>query len=627
MCGFAGEFVFPPAGPADLDRARRMARAVAHRGPDQRGEFLSPDGRCAIGFHRLAVIDRAGSPQPMTSADGQLTVAFNGEIYNYRELRRRLREQGAAFDSEGDTEVLLHLYRRHAGKMVDHLDGMFAFAIYDAAEGRLLLARDRLGQKPLWYAALPDRLVFASEAGALLAHPGVDRTVDSCAIAFYMTLGYVPAPRSIWRGLAKLPPAHWLTVSDRPAAPERYWEPAVTPVPDSRSACIDDVRSRLAASVEARMRADVPLGALLSGGIDSSVIVALMARAAGGAGGIRTFTAGFESREYDERPAAKAVSEHIGTDHTELSVRAAPAAALDEVAGMYGEPFADSSALPTFLICQAARPHVTVALTGDGGDEVFGGYDRYRALHLGETMSPAKYLGVRLAAALARPFAPTAERSRLRRLIRFADGLPYPPAQQYFRYRRLFGPDGLERLFQAEFAENLDLSGPEDWFRDLYEEGELPDEAAYAQRHDLLTYLPDDLLVKADIASMAVGLELRCPMLEHRMVCTGLSLPVDAKIAGGRGKAILREAFADLIPREVLDAPKRGFGVPLARWLREDLAVVLQETLLDRSFLDRGIFRPEAVAGLINDHLRRRDDHSHRLWALLVLGRWFAGQQ
>ena len=372
------------------------------------------------------------------------------------------------------------------------------------------------------------------------------------------------------------------------------------------------------------MTADVPLGALLSGGLDSGIVVGLMCRAAGGSGGVRTFTAGFEDAPYDERPAARATARRLGTEHKEIVVRAAPAGAVDELVRMYGEPFADSSALPMWLICRAAREHITVALTGDAGDEVFGGYDRYRALHLAETMSPGRYLAVRLAAVLARPFAPAGERSRLRRLVRFADALPYPSSNQYLMYRSLFAPQDLPRLFTEEFAEEVDLTEPARWFLDLYEDGEFDREVQYAQRHDLLTYLPDDLLVKADIASMAASLELRCPMLDHELVPLGLSLPAEMKVAGGRGKAILREAFEDLLPREVLRGPKRGFGVPLGRWLREDLADMLRETLMDRGFLDRRIVRAEAMAGLLNDHLSGRDDHRHRLWALLILARWLA---
>jgi len=351
-----------------------------------------------------------------------------------------------------------------------------------------------------------------------------------------------------------------------------------------------------------------------------------MARAVGQTGGVRTFTAGFEDSLYDERPAARLLAQHFGTRHTELLVKAQPRRILGEILAMYDEPFADSSAVPTYLICQAARQHVTVALTGDGGDEVFAGYDRYRAIDLAQRIGPARYLAVRLAATLARPFAPRHERSRWRRLLRFAEALPYPYATQYLMYRSIFQAQDLRRLFTDEFAEAHDLAGPSEWFTELYEKPDRLEEIARAQRHDLLTYLPDDLLVKADIASMAVSLELRSPMLDHRLVDLGLSLPVSLKISSGRGKAVLRKAFSHLLPPQILASPKRGFAVPLARWLREDLRDTLTETLLDASLDRKGIFRRESLIGLLNDHLSGRDDHSHRLWALLVLARWLGEQ-
>ena len=567
----------------------------------------------------------------MTSVDGRITVAFNGEIYNFRQLRRELGSQGTTFQTSGDTEVLLHLYRRDAKDMLRHLDGMFAFAIYDAADSSLLLARDRLGQKPLWYAVADGRIVFGSEAKAILIHPKVNRSLDMLSLQHFLTLGYIPAPRTAWLGVRKLLPGNNLRAQMALTPPERYWSPQPIDLPQSAEQLVERVRLELAKAVEARMVADVPLGALLSGGLDSAIVVALMSQAAGDAGGVRTFTAGFAEGEFDERPEARIVAGHCRTEHTELLVHPAPAAVLDDLVSMYDEPFGDSSALPTWLICQAARQHVTVALAGDGGDEVFGGYDRYRAVHLGATMRPVQYTAVRLAAWVLRPWASHKERSPSRRLVRFADGLTFPPALQYFTYRRLFSPEELARLFSAEFAadEATNLQSTEQWFCELYEQEDLPDETARAQRHDMLTYLPDDLLVKMDIASMATSLEVRAPMLDHRLASLGLSLPVEMKLAGpfGKyGKAVLREAFSDLLPRDVLSRPKRGFGVPLGDWLRGELREPLMETLTDPGLLDRRIFNPKSLAGLINDHLLGRDDHQHRLWALLVLGRWLAQQ-
>ena len=623
MCGFAGEFIFQDSL-AEFDVVRAMADRLAHRGPDEQGEWLSPEKRCALASRRLAVIDPPRSHQPMTDADGRLAVAFNGEIYNFPELRDELAADGVELRTASDTEVLLHLYRRHGPGMLDKLQGMFAFAIYDSLQRSLLLARDRLGQKPLWYAFGIDRVIFASEAKALLAHPDIRGDLRRISITSYLTIGYVPAPETIWSDILKLPPAHCLAVTERPTRPRRYWHCQAVQIPSDPAQQIEMIRERLRSSVRARLVSDVPLGALLSGGLDSAIIVALMSEAAGDAGGVKTFTAGFADDAYDERPVARQLALHCKTDHTELLVEPDPAGALDRIVEMYDEPFADSSALPMHLICQAARRHVTVALAGDGGDEVFGGYDRYRALMLAGRMRPLRYALTRLAAALARPFARRSERSRLTRFLRFADALPLPAAMQYFRYRSLFDADDLQFLLADEFAESLDLHEPTRWFCELYESGDAPDEVVRGQRSDLATYLPDDLLVKADIASMASGLELRAPMLDPDVVQLGLSLPLEAKLSASRGKVLLRAAVADLLPREIVDQPKRGFGVPLARWLRGELREEMKATLLDRSPATTGIFRGEAIEGLINDHLAGKRDYAHRLWALMVLARWLA---
>lgn len=624
MCGFAGEFLLGMAR-ADLERICKMARLLRHRGPDESGRYLSPSGNCAIAFERLSVIDLASSHQPMSTPDGAVTIAFNGEIYNFRQLRQELAGQGLAFRTAGDTEVLLNLYLRDDLAMLAALDGMFAFAIHDARKNRLVLARDRIGEKPLWYAAPGDRVVFASEAKALLQHPSVDKGLRRQSVIDYVSLGYVHAPHSIWQGISKLPPGHVLVVEGDATRLERYWWPQLTDLPSSPPEQMELVRQTVRASVQSRLVADVPLGALLSGGIDSSVVVALMCQAAGNAGGVKTFCAGFEDPRYDERPAARAVAEHCGSDHTELLIRPQPSAAMiDEIVERYDEPFADSSAIPTFLICQAVRRHAKVALTGDGGDEMFGGYDRYRALHLAQTMSPFGYLMTRIAASVGGLFAGTDQRGRLRRLVRFAKSMSEPSAAQYLAYRGVFLQVELYQLLTPEFVADVDVAMTETWFTDLFEEGQFDSEIARAQRHDLLSYLPDDLLVKSDIASMASSLELRAPLLDHRLAPIGLSLPAGMKVRHGRGKYILRAAFADLLPAEVLNLPKRGFGIPLGGWLRNQLAEVMKETLLDSGFLDRGIIRREAVEGLINDHLWGLDDHSHRLWALLVLARWLA---
>ena len=609
---------------ADLALARSMASRLGHRGPDDEGEYLSSDGRCAIAFHRLAVMDPQSSHQPMSLADGSAVIAFNGEIYNFRQLRKQLAADGTRFATDGDTEVLLHLYRNHGLAMVEHLRGMFAFVIHDIKAGTIFIARDRLGQKPLWYAALEDRIVFASEAKALLIHPGISRKINHTAITYYLSIGYIPAPLSPWVDIRKLPPASTLHVGTSIDRPERYWKPGLIEIPQSESSRVELVRSSLSSAVMSRANADVPLGALLSGGVDSSIVTALLCKAAGATGGVKTFCARFSMSAYDEGPKARIVADHCGTDHTEFVIQPQPEAALNGIIDHYDEPFGDSSAIPTFLICQAARQHVTAALCGDGGDEVFGGYDRYRAMYISSKISPPKFLALKIAAALARIVASTHQRSKLRRLIRLSDGINKPPAMQYLFYRQLFSPNEISRLFTDEWADKADISSFSDWFCDLYEKADFDDILRMVQHHDLETYLPDDLLVKTDIASMATSLELRAPFLDHEVVNLGLSIPADEKISNRSGKLILRRAFADLLPPEVFESPKQGFGVPLAQWLRGPLASILQETLLDDSLLEMGIFNPVSLAGLVAEHLGGKHDHSHRLWALLVLAKWLA---
>jgi len=558
----------------------------------------------------------------MTDEASGVTLAFNGEIYNYRDLRRDLEADGIRFKTHGDTEVLLQMYVRHGQGALDELVGMFAVAVYDERRGTLLLARDRMGQKPLWYAPLADRVVFASEAKALLEHPGVAERVNAEAITFYLSVGYVPGDRCAYEGVLKVLPGQCVIAQSGKLRRQRYWQLRVEPARLGEAEALEAVRSELARAVQARLVSDVPLGVLLSGGIDSSIIVGLMARACGRAGGVRTFTAGFEDVQYDERSVARRVAEHFGTDHTELLIQPRAAELLDELVEMYDEPFGDSSALATWLICRAARERVTVALAGDGGDEVFGGYDRYRAMWLAQRMGPAAYLAARAAAGLIGRFGGGGERTWSARLVRFAKGLPLPYALQYFSYRRLFGPQELAWVLTDDFKRQVDLEAPQRWFCQLYEQGDFEDEVTRGQFHDVMTYLPDDLLVKSDTASMAASLELRAPMLDHRVVQLGLSLPVELKVGWGRQKLILRKAFEDLVPREVFRRRKRGFGVPIGRWLRGELLEPMRQTLLGRGLGQMGILRRAAMERLIESHTSGREDHSHRLWALLMLGRW-----
>jgi asparagine synthase (glutamine-hydrolysing) len=611
-----------------------MIDALVHRGPDDAGVYVSDVGRGAMGSRRLAIYDIPHGHQPTTiSARGRrITVALNGEIYNTPTLARELRDAGAPLRTECEVEVLAHLFARDGVDFVQCLQGQFAIAIFDEPDtdtspARCILARDRFGQKPLWIARTPNGIAFASEPKALFAHPEVEVRWNASALTHYAMLGYIPAPTSAFENVTKLAPGHALVLTDAPATPARwYTPPADDELSDIASSSerenIERVRELLSRAVTDRLMADpeVPVGVLLSGGVDSAIVASLLARESDTP--VRTFTAGFADSDYDEREPAALLAKHLGTEHTELIVEPDPLAAPDLVASLYDEPFADSSAIPTYLICQAASQHVKVALVGDGGDEVFGGYDRYRAMMLADSLSPPGHLAARMGGWIAAAIAPHAERNKLRRFARFAKALPLPPAMRYMNYRKLFDINDLQYLFAPDYLEQSSEL-PDEKFCELFAEcDERSDNIlAATQRHDLMSYLPGDLLVKADIASMGCSLELRAPMLDHRVVEFGLGLPAEQKVAGRRGKRILREAFADMVPPRYFESPKRGFGVPLASWLRGPLRELMCDRLTSKAFLEGPgeIFLPAAMHGLINDHLDGTGDHSHRLWALLVL--------
>jgi asparagine synthase (glutamine-hydrolysing) len=546
------------------------------------------------------VIDLATGSQPVTNEAGDVVAVFNGELYNFPELRSELEAKGHRIPGTGDTPVIPHLYEEHGAAFAERLHGMFAIALWDASRERLVLARDRVGKKPLLYTRLPDgSLAFASELKALLRLPGLPREVDPAALDAYLALQYVPGPGTALRGVMKVPPGHVLLVEKGTERLERYWQlkPRAEPV------SIADVRNTVTEAVRKRLIADVPLGALLSGGIDSSIVVALMAEAS--TQPVRTFTVGFGDPAYDERRWARVVAERFGTQHEELVLELDPEATLPRLAEAYDEPLGDDAALPTYLICELARQHVTVALTGDGGDEAFGGYERYVAHAVTERVPQ---LPVSPAARGLRRLGSGDRRSRAIRAARFVELLAAKRAGRYGLLMEVFPLAIREELWQREFVPTpvhtqrlLGLT-PLTGTRGL-------------QMLDIETYLPGDLLLKSDIASMAHSLELRSPLLDHEVLELGVSL-------GRPRKQALREAFADLLPPETRSRGKLGFGVPLARWFREDLRGFAREVLLDERARRRGQLRPTAVERLLDDHEQGRADHGHRLWCLLMLELW-----
>jgi len=589
MCGICGLLGRDAPDPR---RVEAMNEAIVHRGPDHGA--VGAYGRCVLGYRRLAVIDLATGDQPIENERGDVAAVFNGEIYNFGALRRELEARGHVIRGTGDSPLVPHAYEEWGLDFVARLEGMFAIALWDRDAERLVLARDRLGKKPLVYSRLPDGTVaFASETKSLLRLPELPREVDLGQLDAFLALQYVP--RSGLRSVEKVPPASYAVIERGSVRVERYWRPLPAA---GEGDWVERVRSEVTAAVRRRLVADVPLGALLSGGLDSSIVVAAMAESS--TEPVRTFTIGFPDRRYDERPYARAVAERFGTTHEELEVDPEPEL-LERVSEAFDEPFGDEAALPTLLVCEATRRHVTVALVGDGGDEAFGGYERYRAHELAGRVP-------RLAAAAGRsalgavPAARREPRSTLYRARRFLDAAAQPQAERYARLVEVFPLELRRELWTDEALAHTTASMlPHD-----------PD----LRLVDIESYLPGDLLPKADIASMAVSLELRAPFLDHNVVELGLALPPEL----ARGKEALRRAFAADLPEETTARGKTGFGVPLDSWFRGELRPLAEELLLGGR--DRGLFRRDTLERLLHEHADRRADHGHRLWCLCALELW-----
>jgi len=577
-----------------------MRAALVHRGPDEGS--TDAFGHCVLGHQRLKVIDLDTGYQPVSNEAGDVVAVFNGEAYNFMSLRDQL--GGHEVRGTGDTPILPHLYEESGPRFVERLHGMFAVALWDAGRERLVLARDRLGKKPLLWARLPDgTLAFASELKALLRLPQLSREIDLDAVDAYLALQYVPGDRTALRGIHKLAPGHVLVAEGATERIERYWQPEPADPSANDGEWLERVRATVGEAVRKRLVADVPLGALLSGGIDSSIVVALMAQASSQP--VRTFTVGFPDVRYDERAYARAVASRYGTLHEEVEIEEDIASTLPRLAATFDEPLGDEAAFPTFLIAEQARRHVTVALVGDGGDESFAGYERYVAHRLAERI-PVLVAQAGAAALRLLPAARREPRSSLFRATRFLDVASAPAGQRYARLMEVFPVELRRELWSdTRLAQQVRLE-PEGHG------------VAGLQLLDLETYLPGDLLLKADLASMAHSLELRSPLLDHEVVALGLALPESLKTRGREGKVALRRAFAADLPPEVAGRGKTGFGVPLGRWFRSDLRDAAHDLLSS----DRGWFRPETVRRLLEEHESGRADHGHRLWCLLMLELW-----
>ena len=592
MCGICGLLAPDVADPALV---QAMNDAIVHRGPDHGA--VAPYGRCTLAYRRLSIIDLQTGDQPLENENGSVVAVFNGELYNFHELRRELEAKGHEIRGTGDSPLIPHAYEEWGVGFASRLEGMFAIALWDVRRERLVLARDRLGKKPLLYARLPDgSLAFASETKALLRLPALPRELDLQQLDAYLALQYVP--RSGLKAVEKVPPASFAVAEGGSVRIERYWRPRPAAGTGTEAEWIERVHDEVTAAVRRRLVSDVPLGALLSGGLDSSIVVSAMAAAS--AEPVKTFTIGFPDHRYDERSHARAVSERFGTSHEELEVDPGPEL-LERLAEAFDEPFGDEAALPTLLICEETRRHVKVALVGDGGDEAFGGYERYRAHALaGRIPRPVGALGSATLGVV--PAARREPRSTLFRARRFLDAAAQPAAARYARLVEVFPLELRRRLWTDEArAQATESLLPHD-----------PD----LRLVDIESYLPGDLLPKSDIASMAASLELRSPLLDHRVVELGLALPPSLS----RGKEALRRAFARDLPPETLQRGKTGFGVPLDRWFRDELRETAADLLLGGP--DRGLFNRAEIKRLLDEHTTARADHGHRLWCLTTLELW-----
>jgi asparagine synthase (glutamine-hydrolysing) len=619
MCGICG-LVSLNGAPVDRSVLDEMNAALFHRGPDSEGVFV--ENGTGIAARRLAIIDLATGDQPLSNEDGSVTVVQNGEIYNYRELRDELVGKGHRFRTQGDTEVLAHLYEEHGPGFADRLRGMFAIAIWDANRRRLVLARDRFGIKPLYYRLTGDSLSFASELKALLRQPGFSREVDLDALEAFLAFSFVPAPLSIFRDVRKLPPGSTL-VWDEDAGSnveiERYARPRPAAADELRSededALAEELRERLRDSVRAHLIADVPVGVLLSGGVDSCTLAALASEEAGQ---VSTFTIGFEERGFDERDLARIVAQRYGTDHHELLVRPDAAELLPALAKAFDEPFADSSAIPTYLISELARRHVKVALSGEGGDELFGGYNYYAGHALARRLAPAAWL---LRPLVERLPTSTDKASSLDwKAKRFVRSARLSPLERHYAWKSVFTPEERAGLVDPERRASVE---PLEIMRPVYAQTNGSEELARLMGLDLGLFMVDDMLVKTDRASMAHSLEARVPLLDPVVAELALALPSRLKVRRLEKKRLLRRAVAPLLPREILEGEKRGFVPPIGRWLREDLQPLTNELLSPANVKRQGFFQPAAVTRLLEAHRAGRADNSRKIWALLTFSLWF----
>lgn len=630
MCGITGGLWYTPEmaiAPSTLDG---MVDSLHHRGPDDRGTHTAPIHRdatgmtpgVALGFRRLSIIDLDGGHQPISNEDGSVWMVFNGEIYNYRELRKRLEGAGHTFRTQSDSETIVHLYEDLGTECFSHLNGMFAIAIWDQKRRRMIVARDRMGKKPLFYQQLEDQVIFGSELKSLAVCPTFKREISRGAIDQFLTYQYVPHPGCIYAASNKVAPGHFVVFEDGKSHVEKFWKFDFSTENDiSRSEASERLTELLNDSIKLRLRSDVPLGAFLSGGIDSSLIVSLSQQLLDQP--LHTFSIGFNESDFDERKYARLVAGWAGSEHHEYVVTPDAMSMLDDLVYHFDEPFGDSSSLPTWHLCKWTREHVTVALSGDGGDELFAGYERYRALWLSRQIGRVLPLGPVLGSSAIQGLpASNKQRSFVRRLQRFGEALNQPLSRRYMNWIQIFSERMRADLYNESMIEQLPDEDPFEFFEAAWDVTRSRDLVTKPSIADLLTYLPCDLMNKVDIASMAHGLECRQPFLDYRLVEFAASLPSRLKMRGGRGKLLLQDTFGSLLPRQIWTRKKMGFGVPLGSWFQNELRQLTEERLLGDEARIHAYFRPDSLSRLVNEHMTGKVNHCYRLWNLLVLETW-----
>ena len=631
MCGIGG-IIDSRGRPIEESLLRSMAQRMIHRGPDDEGFYLNQKAggmgsgavSAALAFRRLSIIDLEGGHQPLANETESCWLVFNGEIYNFQQLRVELEKLGHRFKTRTDSETVLHAYESFGIRgMLERLRGMFAFALWDQEHESLFLARDRLGQKPLVYYQAEQRLVFASELAALLEDRRMVREIDWQAVYHYLTYMCVPAPLTAFKGIRKLPPAHYLEYRQDRISLERYWKLEYRPKLEiSHAEACERLREHLSEAVRLRLISDVPLGVFLSGGIDSSAVVAAMSRV--GTGKVKTFSIGFDEKKFNELPFARQVAKHYATEHKEFMVRAQALEVLPLLVERYGEPYADSSAIPTYYLARMTRDHVTVALNGDGGDESFSGYRRHFANRLAERYQvlPAALRGL-IKSGLRVLCPPGAGQTNLiARMHRFADAASLARPERYMRWMGFFSEEDKRKLLADPVIAELEEVDSHSFMEELFRQAHDLDGADSGLLVDTNFYLPNDLLVKVDIATMAVSLEGRSPFLDHKMMEFAARLPSSYKLRSPRLKAVLKDAVAGWLPRSVLKKPKWGFAVPIGEWFRGEMRDFLCDHLLGDSARGRNFFRPKEVEHLVQLHLEGRQDLSHHLWILLMFELW-----